>query len=244
MTEMDAKDVPPSTDGAPPRLRERLLAAGAGRLSDDELIAVLLGCGVRGRPIGVLSREVLLRAGGLPGLAARGLEALASERGLGPAGCARLAAAFEIARRIAAPGVARPAVRDPDDVVREVRDLAGEPREHLVGLYLDANARLIARETIAVGSLNVARATPRDLLEPALRWLATGFVIVHNHPSGVAEPSEDDLAFTRAVGRAAWMMGVPLWDHVVVARSGATSLRARGVSWEGQDAGAAPAGKG
>ena len=60
--------------------------------------------------------------------------------------------------------------------------------------------------------------------------------MVHNHPSGVAEPSEDDVLFTRAVARAAALMGVPLWDHVVVARCGHASLRARGVQWEGQDA--------
>ena len=104
-----------------------------------------------------------------------------------------------------------------------------------MGLYLDAQSRLIARETVAVGSLNVARALPRDLLEPALRHGATGFVVVHNHPSGVAEPSEDDVRFTQAVGRGAALLGVALLDHVVVARAGFASLRARGTRWEGLD---------
>ncbi len=218
-----------------PQIREKLAQMGAERLSDVELLALLLGSGVRGRPVLDLARELLARAGGLPAFAAAGRAALGGERGLGPALAARLAAAIEIWRRVFGEPAARPTIRDPDEVIREVRDLAGAPREHLIGLYLDAGARLIARETIAVGSLNVARATPRDLLEPAIRLLAAGFVMAHNHPSGVAEPSEDDVLFTRAVGRAAFLMGVPLWDHVVVARAGCTSLRARGVLWEGQD---------
>lgn len=231
-----ADDASPAAARPRPQVRERLAQVGAGNLSDVELLALLLGSGVRGRTVLELARDVLSRAGGLPGFAARGPAALPGERGLGPALAARLVAAVEIGRRVFGESATRPTIREPDEVVREVRDLAGEPREHLVGLYLDAGARLIARETIAVGSLNVARATPRDLLEPAIRLLAAGFVMAHNHPSGVAEPSEDDVLFTRAVGRAAFLMGVPLWDHVVVARAGCTSLRARGVLWEGQEA--------
>ena len=243
-TPYDVRGAPPSEaaaaapreERARPRCRERLLEVGAARLADAELVALILGTGSRAAPVEQTARALLVRCGGLAGLCERGPTALAAERGLGPVGAARLAAAAEIARRVAASPADRPPVRDPEEVVREVRDLCIEPREHLVGLYLDAHARLIARETVAVGSLNVARATPRDLLEPALRRLAAGFVMVHNHPSGVAEPSEDDVLFTRAVARAAALMGVPLWDHVVVSRCGHASLRARGVQWEGQDA--------
>jgi DNA repair protein RadC len=233
-------DTPPdevrAMRAARPQVREKLIQLGAGRLCDFELVALLLGSGVRGRSVLDLAREMLVKNGGLAGLAVKGGDALAGERGLGPVGVGRLVAAFEIGRRLARGPTDRPTIRDPDEVVREVRDLAGERREHLIGLYLDAHARLIARETIAVGSLNVARATPRDLLEPAIRLLAAGFVMAHNHPSGAPEPSEDDILFTRTVGRAAFMMGVPLWDHVVVAQAGCSSLRARGVLWDGQDA--------
>ncbi len=233
----------PGLDRAParPMVREKLARRGAQRLDDAELIALLLGAGTRGHPVLDLAREVLLRHGGLLGLARRLASAQGMlprlERGVGVAGAARLAAAFEIGHRLGDGPENRPALRDPDAVAREVRDLAAERREYLVGLYLDAHARLIARETVAVGSLNVARATPRDLLEPAIRHLASGFVMAHNHPSGVAEPSEDDVAFTRSVGRAASLMGVPLWDHLVVTRAGHTSLRARGVVWDGQGSG-------
>lgn len=201
---------------------------------DVALLETLLGPRARRRPAEA-ARALLTAHGGLAGLAAAEAARPQLLAPLGRVSAARLGAALEVARRVAAGPDRRPAVRDPEDVVREVRDIAAAPREHLVGLYLDAHARLIARETLAVGSLNVARATPRDVLEPALRLLAAGFVMAHNHPSGVAEPSEDDVLFTRSVGRAGVLLGVPLWDHVVVARGGHVSLRARGVSWEGRD---------
>ena len=197
-----------------PRLREKLAQGGPERLDDAELLALLLGTGFKGKGVEDLSRQILTEIGGLNGLAGTPVRGLLFCRGLGVARGCRLAAALELGRRVYAPEVGKPAVRGPEDVIREVRDLPAERREHLVGLYLDAQARLIARETVAIGSLNVARAVPRDLLEPALRHLAAGFVMVHNHPSGVPEPSEDDLRFTRSVGRAAQLMGVALHDHV------------------------------
>ena len=127
--------------------------------------------------------------------------------------------------------VPRADVREPADVLKLVADIADKRKEYLVALYLSAMSQLIARETIAVGSLNVARATPRDILEPALRHLATTIILSHNHPSGVAEPSEDDVAFTRSIGRACDLMGVSLADHVVVAGTNHVSLRARGIVW-------------
>ncbi len=223
----------------PGAVRERLVRQGPGALRDEELVALLLA-GSRAPAAADVARAAgcLAAAGGLAALA-EALRRPAGARAVLPlrrAARVRLLASFELGRR-AAPGPAAlaPAIRRPEEAAQETRDLVAERREHLVGLYLDAQSRLIARETVAVGSLNVARALPRDLLEPALRHGATGFVVVHNHPSGVAEPSEDDLRFTQAVGRAAALLGLALLDHVVVARAGFASLRARGARWEGLD---------
>ncbi len=127
----------------------------------------------------------------------------------------------------------RPAISTPDDVARLCRLLVRRSREHLIVLCLDSHTRLIVSETVAVGSLNVARATPRDVYAPAIKRDAAGLILVHNHPSGSAEPSEDDLLFTRSVVRAGGILGVPCWDHVIVARDGYASLRARGALPEG-----------
>lgn len=226
--------------GAGNTVRERLAREGPARLGDEELIALLLASARPPSAADVArARGCLDAAGGLGALTA----ALLAPGGAAPvrlplraAARARLLASLELGRR-AAPGADRlaPAIRRPEEAAREVRDLAAERREHLVGLYLDAQSRLIARETVAVGSLNVARALPRDLLEPALRHGATGLILVHNHPSGRAEPSDDDLRFTQAVGRGAALLGVALLDHVVIARGGYASLRSRGHHWEGRD---------
>lgn len=123
----------------------------------------------------------------------------------------------------------RPLVRTPEDVAKLLKPLVRRKREHMVVLLMDAVGRLTRTETVAVGSLNVARATPRDILAPALKHDSAGIVLVHNHPSGSAEPSEDDVQFTRALDRAAVLMGIPLWDHIVIAQDGYVSLRFRGV---------------
>ncbi|MDH3283488.1 MAG: DNA repair protein RadC [Acidobacteriota bacterium] len=216
------------------RIRDELHRRGPAALADEDLLALLVSaCTPRGTCRAVAER-LIDRWRGLDGLRAATERELRRTAGIGRAGASRIAAALEIARRIG-PGVdMRPVVRTPQEVAREARDLASERREVMVGLYLDAQTRLVQRETIAVGSLNVARASPRDVLEPAIRLLAAGFVLAHNHPSGSAEPSDDDVRFTCAIGRAANLVGVPLYDHVVIGHGGFVSLRARGVRWDGQ----------
>ncbi len=109
-----------------------------------------------------------------------------------------------------------------------VRDLKTARKEHLVALYLDAQNRLILRETISIGSLNTTRTHPREVLQPAIVHSALAFVLVHNHPSGSLEPSRDDIEFTRAMMRAGDLLGINLYDHLIVSRRGYVSLRERG----------------
>jgi DNA repair protein RadC len=198
--------------------------------SDHELLALVIGrCGPGRDPLEA-ARRMIDHAGDLSGLASRTVrECAARAGGLSPSAASRVEALLELARRLSRGADFRPEVTSPEHAAREARDLVEERRELMVGLFLDARCRLIARETIAVGSLNVARASPRDVLEPAVRLLASGIVIVHNHPSGDVEPSDDDVRFTGAVGNAAELLGVSLHDHVVVGRSGFVSLRARRV---------------
>lgn len=211
------------------RPREKLLARGAAHLSRVELLALLVGSGARGEPP-AKTADRLLRRHGLRALAALDPERLAAERGIGSATASRIAAAFELGRRVhAGGGPERPRLGRPNDVFRQVSDLGRAKKEHLVGLYLDAQNGLIVRETISVGSLNTTRTHPREILHPAIEHLALGFILVHNHPSGCLEPSEEDVSFTRAVQRAGEIMGIELYDHLIVARHGFVSLRERGV---------------
>ena len=107
--------------------------------------------------------------------------------------------------------------------------LTRRKQESILAFYLDAQSCLIARRAITKGTLNSAVAHPREVLYPAIRYRAASFILVHNHPSGNLSPSCEDIELTRALAKAADMVGIPLVDHVIVSRSGFTSLRDQGV---------------
>ena len=120
-------------------------------------------------------------------------------------------------------------VMRPRDVWNLLKPTLGRAKkEMLVGLYLDASNGVICQEVISVGSLNTTRTHPREILFPAVSNLALGFILAHNHPSGNLDPSDEDVAFTRAVHRACETLGIELYDHIIVTRDGYTSLRERG----------------
>jgi len=211
------------------RPREKAFAKGVAALGQAELLALLLGNGTAKTSVFELA-ERLVRRHGLKGLKALTPQDWEREPGVGAALAARLASAFELGRRATGTGESeeRPKVTRPREVWKLTRDLATAKKEHLLGLYLDAQNGLIHRETISVGSLNTTRTHPREILYPAIAHLALGFILVHNHPSGSLDPSDEDVAFTRGVHRAGETVGIELYDHLIIAKSGFTSLRERG----------------
>jgi DNA repair protein RadC len=219
-------------DRPPLKLRERTLTEGAQSLADVDLLAVLLGTGVHGASAMAVASHLLDGAGGLEALGKLGPHALAEQRGLGPAKAARLAAALELGRRTLSRGLAeeRCIVGRFDAVVSWARPrLAVLDHEEVWLLSLDGRNGLRAAVRIAQGGLHGCALTPRDVLRPALRDAASAIVLVHNHPSGDPAPSPEDVEMTRAVAVACDLVGVPLLDHVVVARGGAVSLFEQGV---------------
>jgi len=141
-----------------------------------------------------------------------------------------MCAVFELGRRAyGRDEEQRPCLNGPRQVFQRVKHLTHAKKEHLVGLYLDAQNGLLHQETISVGSLNTTRTHPREILFPAISNLALGFILAHNHPSGSLEPSSEDLEFTGFVKRAGELMGIELYDHLIVSRGGYTSFRERGL---------------
>jgi DNA repair protein RadC len=211
------------------RPREKAFAKGVAALGATELLALVIGNGTAKASVFELS-ERLVRRHGLKGLKSLSLSDWTREEGVGVALAARLASAFELGRRAqeGGDGDERARITRPREVWKLTRELGHAKKEHLLGLYLDAQNGLIHRETISVGSLNTTRTHPREILYPAIAHLALGFILVHNHPSGSLDPSDEDIAFTRAVHRAAETVGIELYDHLIVARGGFTSLRERG----------------
>ena len=203
--------------------REKLEKLGAKALSNTDLLSLVIGSPG--------AAEALVRRHGLDGLRRLSTEKWRRQRGIGTAGAARLLAVFELARRTyRADGEReRPKVNSPQEAFKLARHLAVLKKEHLVGLYLDAQNGLLHKETISMGSLNTTRTHPREILHPAVVHLALGFILAHNHPSGCLDPSTEDVEFTVAVRRAGELMGIELYDHLIVASTGYTSMRERGL---------------
>jgi DNA repair protein RadC len=207
--------------------RERAARVGFECLGDAELVAIVLGTGCSGLPVALLAATLLDENGGVGGLARAGLGELSERHGMGPAKGARLAAAIELGRRaaFAASCGASPKVPDQRAVVAWARPrLATLDHEELWLLALDGRHGLRAARRVASGGIHGLHVGPRDVLRIALREAASAFVLVHNHPSGDPAPSEEDVAFTRALFHAASVVGAPLLDHVVVARRQASSM--------------------
>ncbi len=210
------------------RPREKLARFGARALGNGELLAILLGSGTRSKNVLKLARELVARHGAAR-LAGFSRQEWVGQPGIGDAKACRMVAAFELGRRLLLPAVDEPHVGSPAEAYALVRDLRVARKEHLVALYLDSQNRLLRRETVSIGSLNTTRTHPREVLQPAVVHSALAFILVHNHPSGSLDPSQDDVAFTRAMSRAGELMGINLYDHLIVSRRGYVSLKERGL---------------
>jgi DNA repair protein RadC len=213
------------------RPREKLFAKGAGALSDEELVALLLGTGRAGKPV-MESAHELLQEGGFPRLFARGGAELRSLfSGIGAAKAARLEAVVEIGRRL---------LREPlssNDVLADPRAaalylmavLAPETREVMGALLLDSRNRLVKNVTVFSGTASHASVSPSPLFRHAILAGATGVVLYHNHPSGDPEPSPEDRATTDRFAAAGREIGIEVKDHLVLGRGRWVSFHERGL---------------
>lgn len=215
---------------APERPRERLLRCGPGSLSDAELLAVCLGTGDGRRDVVSFARALLDAFGGLRGLVRVSAERLRGFRGLGPARVAQLKAAFALGERHAQAGVeGRPLLADTRAVRRYLQHkLSSQEREVFACLFLDARHRLLAFEPLFLGSVDRASVHPREVLKRALAHNAAALILAHNHPSGVAEPSDADVNLTRRLKTALELVDVRVLDHMVIGDGQITSLAERG----------------
>ena len=195
-------------------------------VTDADLLAVLIGRGAK-TSAAELASELLEDAGGLQGLGRLGARRIARLRGLGPVRAARIVVALELGARALHQKLAcsEHLVGSFDAVVAWAHPrLAALEHEEVWLLCLDARNGLRHARCIARGGAHGCALTPGDVLRPAIREAASALVLVHNHPSGDPTPSADDFHMTRAVARAAEVVGIPLIDHVIVARAGAASV--------------------
>jgi DNA repair protein RadC len=205
------------------RPRERFWAVGPSALTGQELLAILLGTGTRGRDALAVAGEILARGdGSLRRLATRPWAELAQVPGVGRTKAARLAAAIELGRRVGTETEPPPErIRGPGDVQRyyglRLRDLAVE-EFHV--LALGSQSQILADLLITRGILNSSLVHPREVFRAAIAEAAAGIIVVHNHPSGDPTPSADDRAVTRQLVDAGRVLDVPVYDHVVIGGGG------------------------
>lgn len=213
------------------RPREKLLAHGAERLSDAELLAVVLRNGVAGRNAVDLARELLSRFGGLRPLLEAERQQFCAQHGLGDARYAQLQALLELGRRYLQAELERLDCLDSPDTTR--RFLASRlrhlPYEVFAVLFLDNRHRVIAFEELFRGTIDGASVHPREVVRRVLAVNAAAVILAHNHPSGVAEPSRADIRLTRRLVDALGLIDVRVLDHVVIGTGNGISFAERGL---------------
>jgi DNA repair protein RadC len=212
------------------RPRERLLEHGAASLSDAELLAVLLRTGVRGKSAVELARELLAEFGGIRKLleADRDLEGI---KGLGAAKRAQFAAAIELAQRSLKEELRTSSALTSPGAVRDYLRLAlgGREREVFVCIWVDSQHRVISCDEQFRGTLTQTSVYPREIVKAALAANAAAVIFAHNHPSGVAQPSQADELLTRSLKEALALVDVKVLDHFIVAGNQAISFAERGL---------------
>ena len=213
------------------RPREKLLARGAGALSDAELLAIFLRTGVPGKTAVDLARELLDGFGGLRGLLAADLQRFCEGPGLGPAKFVQLQAVVEMSRRFLGEAIERQDVLSSPDATRTYlrARLRDYPHEVFACLFLDNRHRVIAYEELFRGTIDGASVHPREVLRRALAHNAAAVILAHNHPSGVAEPSQSDTAITNRLREALGLIDVRVLDHVIVGDGEPLSFAERGL---------------
>lgn len=213
------------------RPREKLLTRGAAALSDAELLAILLRTGMRGYSAVHLARSLLTSFGSLRKLLAADRRRFCAAKGVGLTRFAELQAAVEIARRQLAETLrAGPALASPratrDYLISRLQDLE---HEVFCCLYLDNRHRLIQFEELFRGTIDGASVHPREVVKQALQWNSAAVIIAHNHPSGIAEPSQADERITLRVKEALALVDIRLLDHIIVGDGVSVSLAERGL---------------
>lgn len=200
------------------RPRERLLSKGAQALTDAELVAILIRVGFKGTSAVDLARDVLKQFGSLQAMVEAPVLALLEVKGLKGAKASQLLAAMEIARRVSVPS------RRGELVLKSTRAAADYLRERMRGLadeqfrvlYLNRRKALVEDALIAQGIVDSVRPPLRGIIARALQANASAIIVAHNHPSGIAEPSESDRLVTQDIIAASRPLGLKVLDHVIV----------------------------
>lgn len=200
--------------------RERLRELGAEHLSNQELLAILLRTGTKSTPVLEIANQVLKKIESLADFQHLSLQELQKIHGIGHIKSIEIKAMLELAKRIyKAEYIQKERIMSSEQLAGKMMlELSNQKQEHLVAIYLDTQNRVIEQRTIFIGSVRQSIAKPREILYYACKNMATSLIIVHNHPSGSPEPSDNDLQFTQKMKRSCEDIGIVCLDHIVIGK--------------------------
>jgi len=203
------------------RPREKLIKYGVENLSSSELIAVILGSGIKGENALELGKKIFKliqkKTNFLPGE----IENIA---GIGKTKSCQILASVELGKRLFQNKKTKLILR-PKDVWENMHDIRSHKKEYFVVFYLDVKNQIIKREIISIGTLNTSLVHPREVFEPAIRHLAAQIIISHNHPSDDPNPSDQDLSVTKRLIKTGQILGIEIIDHIIVTKDKYFSLK-------------------
>jgi DNA repair protein RadC len=214
------------------RPRERLAKRGASSLKTSELLAILFRTGSRKLNAVELAEKMLQEFGSLRALARASTKELQKCQGIGFAKAVEIQAAFELGQRLAMEdSLERAVIKSAKDVAKlMIPEMQSLDREHFMILLLDTKNHVTKIHTVSVGSLNASVVHPRECFRPAIAAQAASIILVHNHPSGDVEPSDEDVKLTRRLVAAGDVIGIKVLDHVIIGGTKHLSIMDRGVT--------------
>jgi DNA repair protein RadC len=201
------------------RPRERMQSLGADKLSAQELLAIIMGRGIRGESVTITVQRLLDRFKDLNSIASATIEELSSIRGIGPAKACQIKAAFELANRWDKTSaiVEKQMVKTPEDAYLILKGkFRGKKKESFWAILLDTRNHVIKSAEISIGSLDSSIVHPRELFKEAISSSSSSMIVAHNHPSGNPEASQEDISLTKRLIQAGKIVGIDVVDHLVI----------------------------
>jgi len=209
------------------RPRERLQRFGSEALSSQELLALILGRGIKGESVMVIAQRLLSTFGNIKAISEASLEELTQVKGIGLAKASQIKACFELGKRQDLEIDLKDFdIKDPQSIVKAIRaTIKDKAKEHFKLILLNSRNKIIGISTISIGTLNANLVHPREVFKEAVMHNASSVVLAHNHPSDDPEPSEADLEITKRIIEAGKIMGIDVLDHIIITKTGFMSFK-------------------
>lgn len=211
------------------RPRERMVKDGADKLSNQELLAILLRTGTQQESVFSLAGRILQKMGSIRRLSEASIDELKKIKGIGTAKAVQIKAGVELGRRVAIKQSSLVTIRSPQDAAQYLMELLKlEQQEKFYVLYLNTKNQVVYEKAVFVGSLNASIVHPREVFKEAVKWSAASIIVSHNHPSGDPDPSREDIEVTKRLVEAGTILGIECLDHIIVGDGRFISLKEKG----------------